>query len=502
MVLLLPPWPVFAGGNVTMILSPSQFAAGDTLHVYFTVSEAGEATLTVLDASGTVCATLLDKAKVDAGANEHLWDGTSGGHALAPGDYTLCLAMKDKRVEMDVTILSKGGSVPSSEKTTSSPEAENPAAEAAPPTAVSLDLGTGMTPAVKSTYAAGTAHEACYWCTPMDIRNEAAVWAMLTAPVTVVKANNHKEPQKQQVVLREAPSDEAKGVGVITRTSQAVHVLETGDDGWSLVECYSSSFNDSKVKAWNLLVTGYIKTDLLTQKAVSQEYGIVIDKLTQELYLFKEGRLFSTLRISTGLYNDEQPFNETRSGEFLIVSRTGDIKSDRLVGSMALRYNGDDYIHEVPHQKNGDDTKNFETTEYKLGTRASHGCIRTQRLKNTEGVNMAWLWNNIELNTKLVIWEDYAGRLMETPGASTPLYYNPDGGSNYHSTASCPGIREEYLPLKGSFTYGELEGEAYQALSACFSCIPPRRPSEIAEINRMHQAESPGQPPQNLKQDT
>jgi hypothetical protein len=323
---------------------------------------------------------------------------------------------------------------------------------------------------------------------------------MLTAPTTVVKGSGDKDEQKQQVILREEPNEDSKGVGVVTRVSQSVHVLETRDDGWSLVECYSSSFHDSRVKAWNLFVEGYIRTDLLTEKQANQDYGIVIDKLTQELYLFKDGRLFSTLLISTGLYNDRQPYNETRSGEFFIVSRVGDFKSDNMICSMALRFNSGDLLHEVPHVLNGDGTKNYKNTEYKLGTRASHGCIRTQRARNAEGVNMAWLWDKIKVGTKMVIWEDYAGRFMDAPDSSIPLYYNPDGGVNYHADINCSAVRNSYLPLAGSFTYGELADPKYAEFTACPNCMPPRHLLQIAEINRIHETESPGEIPQHLRQ--
>lgn len=218
---------------------------------------------------------------------------------------------------------------------------------------------------------------------------------------------------------------------------------------------------------------------------------MIIDKLTQSLYIFKDGKLFTTLAVSTGLYNERQPYNETRSGEFVIISRVGDFKSDNLVCGMGLRFNSGDLLHEVPHVKNADGTKNYKNCEPKLGSRASHGCVRVQRLKNADGINMTWVWNNIKVGTKLVIWEDFAGRQMEIPADETPLYYNPDGGSSYHSTANCKGVKDKYLPLT-AFTYGELETGAFVKLTACAYCFPPRRRADIEEINRVHETQSPG----------
>jgi len=325
----------------------------------------------------------------------------------------------------------------------------------------------------------------------MDIRDEEAVWAMLTAPITIVEGE-----QKKQVVLRARPDNDAEGVGVVTCASQSIHVLENLDNGWSLVETYSSSFHDSKVKAWNAFVIGYIPTDRLKTKQPNTDYGMLIDKLTQEIYIFREGKFFTKLLISTGLYNEKQPYNETRSGEFLIVSRVGEFRSDNMFCSMALRFNSGDLLHEVPHVKNADGSKNYKNTEFKLGTRASHGCVRVQRRRNEDGINMSWLWDNIKVNTKLAIWEDFAGRQMDYPDPSMPLYYNPNGGSNFHSTANCSGVRNEYLPLAGMFTYGELRVGEHAKLTPCVYCTPPRSPEEIDAINEIHKTQSPGMVPQ------
>ena len=343
-----------------------------------------------------------------------------------------------------------------------------------------------ITPACRSIYRPG--HEACYWCTPMDIHDEEAVWAMLTAPITIVDAG-----QRDQVILYAEPDKNSEQIGVITGASQAVHVLEKNKDGWALVETYSSSFHDSKVKNWNQFVTGYVQSNKLKEKKVNQDYGIVIDKLTQTLYIFHDGHLMSTLAVSTGLYNEKQPYNETRSGEFIIVSRVGDFKSDNLICAMGLRFNSGDLLHEVPHTKNGDGSKNYKYNEPKLGTRASHGCIRVQRLKNQDGINMKWIWDNIKNGTKLVVWEDYQGRQVEIPSDDTLLYYNPNGGSNYHTEHVCRGIKEKYWAQMESFTYGQLEEDSFASLTPCPYCQPPRRLAELEEINRIHLESSPGE---------
>ncbi len=352
---------------------------------------------------------------------------------------------------------------------------------------------TDITPALRSAYR--PEHEGCYWCTPMNIRDEEAVWRMLTSDVTVVDLK-----QMKQTVLYAEPDEESEAIGMITGASQAVHVLEELDNGWTMIETYSTSFFDSKVKNFNAFVTGYIQSSKLKKVSVNQTMGVVVDKLTQRLYFFKDGHLETELAVSTGLYNDQQPYNETRSGEFLIISvTTGRITSDNLICDYALRYNADDYLHEVPHVKNADGSKNFKSAEPKLGTRASHGCIRTQRLTNADGYKMSSIYKLIQNTTKktkkcvkMVIWEDYAGRQVEIPDADTPLYYNPNGGSYYHSTANCPGVRSKFLPLT-AFTYGELDTEPYSKLTPCPNCQPSPRTDVLMAINEQHLDFSPGE---------
>ena len=151
--------------------------------------------------------------------------------------------------------------------------------------------------------------ENCYWETPMDYTDTQAVWAMLMAPITVIDGNF-----RTQIHLMAEPRADSAEIGEITCASQGVHVLETLDNGWTKIECYSSSFAGSKTKAWNQLLTGYVETETLKEVEVRTEFGLVVDKLTQRLYIFQDGKLFDELAVSTGLGTKADPENETRSG--------------------------------------------------------------------------------------------------------------------------------------------------------------------------------------------
>ena len=356
---------------------------------------------------------------------------------------------------------------------------------------------SSITPADRSEYT-WEGHENCYWCTPMSLDDEEAIWGMLTAPITVVDIDMNK-----QTVLYAQPDTSSEAIGMVTGQSQGLHVLAQYDNGWSLVETYSTSFHDSKVKNFNAFVTGYIETKKLKTVNVNQNYGIIIDKLTQRLYLYKDGHLETSLAVSTGKYNPsakkQQPYNETRSGEFLIIyTKTGSLNDEDsgMICSYALKFNAADYIHEVPHKVNRDGTNNYRGFEEILGTRASHGCIRVQAKANPAGYSMKVLANLIKKRQdknciKLVVWEDYQGRQVTIPSDDTPLYYNPKGGSMYHAVADCPSVKKKFLPLT-AFTFGELDDAPYSKLTICPYCQPTPRKAFLEEINQVHLESSPG----------
>ncbi|MBR0513211.1 MAG: hypothetical protein IJK06_03065 [Clostridia bacterium] len=58
---------------------------------------------------------------------------------------------------------------------------------------------------------------------------------------------------------------------------------------------------------------------------------------------------------------------------------------------------------------------------------------------------------------------------------NTTLYYNPDGGKLYHRDANCISIHSKYLPLKGSFTYSQINDAQYASLEPCNVCGAPLR---------------------------
>lgn len=485
------------------------------LTVSFTAGQDATAVLSLV--SGENRTELLTQ-EVSAGKRSLVWDGRMNQTLMPAGDYTVALQLrKDGAVSTEEHIGIRIEAAPAEAP------AEPADAEEEEPTAVyseasaaeeAADFAAGdeaaaeaddlivsdtdpanvanivqipdqrsFTPSTGSAYPV-TENDGSFWTTPMDITDEEAVWNMLTAPVTVVDTGK-KNGEKRQIYLRQEPSEDARPVGVVTNVTQGVRVIEKLDSGWTLIECYSSSFHDTKVPAWNMLVHGYVPSKYLKEVKPSTEMGLVIDKLTQRLYVFREGKLFSTLLISTGISNKRQPYNETRSGEFLFASRVGEFRSDNLRCGLAIRFNSGDLLHEVPHLLNRDGSKNYSINEPKLGTRASHGCIRVQRKRSPEGVNMQWIWEHYKRNTKLVIWEDFQGRQIPVPDDDMPLYYNPAGGSLYHSQPTCYSVKKKNVTFE-SFTYGQLDEEPFSKLKRCDYCAAALRREEIEAINAAH----------------
>ena len=327
-------------------------------------------------------------------------------------------------------------------------------------------------------------HDFCFWQMTEGETDEELVWEVLTQPMTVLEGN-----QRDQIRVRARPEKECtEYVGVVTCASQGVHVLGTEGE-WTRIEAYSSAEEGSKVEVWAERFQGYVETRLLKELQVDDTYGLVIDKLQQRLYVYREGHLFATLLCSTGFPREETPFHETPAGEFAIVSWVGDFWSDGgLYCARGLRINKGIMLHEVPcvittDEKTGAETRDYTRCERYLGEKASHGCIRIQKEKTPEGVNAEWRGRNLSRKpvTKVIIWDEI-GRKLGYPEEDYPLYYNPKGGKNYHSSPECLLVREKYRPLQ-AFTWGELDEEPYSRLTPCPGCAPQIRREGIDTVN-------------------
>lgn len=528
---VLPGIPARAEeAGLRIALSESEVLPGRPVTVSFTVPEDGVCTIVVADSKGDTVAGVVENRPARAGENTLYWNGTWRGLAVPAGDWTLRLEMNGRTAEVPVTVgkmipvlispaadrdtVTAGRKVNLSYWATEAGvlrvtvgenllyEAETAegsgavSVEAAlPPGGYMLEAtltradGTGSLPfafpltveeppagfTALGSGGAGDDYRLNAWTLPLDITDEEAVWQALTAPVTVLDDGKEKAQVRQTVVRRE-PDPESPGIGVVTMASQGVHVLEKGET-WSLIECFSASFHDSEILNWNAPIRGWVETRLLKTIRPNQQMGLVVDKLTQRMYVFRDGKLFSTLLVSTGLPNERQPYNETRSGEFLLVSRVGGFYSDNMYCPRAIRFNDGDLIHEVPYIDRT--TIDYSSTEPKLGTRASHGCVRVQRRRNPEGLNQEWLFNTYQANTKILIWEDWQGRQIPVPADDAVFWRNAGKNDYYHCSDHCPQLGTR---RPAEITYGELSSEQSR-LRACPACGPVPKKDALLEIN-------------------
>ena len=312
------------------------------------------------------------------------------------------------------------------------------------------------------------------WFGEFDPLDEETAWARLMEDITVLNVNNN-----EKVYLSDGPNGSRKTTdehrGFFYGESVAVRVLDE-QDGWTKIEAY----NDC-----DELESGWVRPGRLKTVTPNQEYGLIVDKMTQRLYIYKEGKLLTTLLISTGTTSgSNSDYNETASGEFLLCSATGGFWSGNLWCDQAIRFNGGDLLHLVPAIVSSDGTvKDYSICESALGSRASHGCIRVQRVANEDGYNHQWIWDNLrsKKNIKLIVWDD-DGRKLERLDDSESVYYNPDGGKKYHADARCSSVRSAYLPMT-AISYGDLMRYPYTQLTPCGTCGAPERPETVDAWN-------------------
>lgn len=439
---------------------------GESFTFDISCNTAGTLNVFLILSDGT--SALLQSASVQEGANTLHWDGLLNGQLPPAGNFALQFVLTDA-----AGFSGNARQLPFTLATPTPPPTPTPE------------------PIIRISPDATESIPGDFWSMEIGNYDWAAIWDVMTAPITIINGRDQRETYKLRLTPDDS-NDRDNIVGEVVFESQGVHVLETLDNGWSYVETYNASYGPNNYSplrgnrgygTTDELIRGYVKTSLLETITPSTEYGLLIDKKTQELYILTKDGLFTTLIISTGFPTKEQPWNETVAGEYFLCSKVGDFPAGNLTCGYGMRIAGGCLLHEVPYIYNEKySIKDYSYTEKYLGEKASHGCVRVQRKRNEQDINMKWIWDNVPLKTKVLIWDD-SGRPIDYPDDSMMLYFNPDGGKYYHDDQNCSSIKDRYLPLKGSFTYGELDMGDNARFTPCPYCDPPLRKAEIAAQN-------------------
>lgn len=132
-------------------------------------------------------------------------------------------------------------------------------------------------------------------------------------------------------------------------------------------------------------------------------YGVLINKATQMLTVYEQGKPIGHARVTTGLKAEDKAFRETRRGAFITTDRVAPFESKGFRYEYAIRIDGGNLIHQVGYVQSAEGM-DFDTQLAQLGERASEGCVRVDWRAREEGsVNAYWLWTHLPYGTKVLV---------------------------------------------------------------------------------------------------
>jgi len=184
--------------------------------------------------------------------------------------------------------------------------------------------------------------------------------------------------------VKQRPSADSATLGIVYGSLTHVEVLRDADDNY--VEVYTRDYNSGK------MIQGYMLKKDLKQVSTNKEYGVVVDIDEQKVYIYKDKALYKTFICSTGLDGGY----ETPEGIYMIGSRGPSFYTEKYKQGAYhwVRFNKGYLFHSVPFDKD----KNIITSEVdKLGSKASHGCIRLS-LEDAK-----WFYDNIPAGTVVIV---------------------------------------------------------------------------------------------------
>ena len=222
--------------------------------------------------------------------------------------------------------------------------------------------------------------------------DEDSVWDCLMQPITVV---NIGLLQHQNILA--APQEGSAIIGTLHGMSHGVMVQEVLDNGYARIGTWRQEDGD--------YVEGYVPARKLLTVKPNPHFGLVVDKNSQTMTVWQDGERLGTIQVSTGLMAPGKIFRETLAGAFLTTDRMISFKDEGYQYNYAIRIDGGNLIHSLGCKLDG--VKFNYTNQLKIiGSKASHGCVRTDPRPGEGGLNIYWLWTHLPYNTKVLVLDD------------------------------------------------------------------------------------------------
>lgn len=234
---------------------------------------------------------------------------------------------------------------------------------------------------------------------PETYDDDAVVWAKLMEPVVVVDA-----AQMSRAKFYEKPNEASRLVGSIYGTTVAVNVLELNVGKFAKIGAYCSFDGEYR--------EGYMLQKYLKFVYPNTRYGVVLDKNTQTMTVYENGKKLGVMKVSTGLMTGTDFAAETRAGVYLTFDRLTDFHQDGMRYDYPIRIDGPHLIHQMGYTYSSSVSANFSVQTPLLGQKASHGCVRMNSdiTEESGGVNAYWCWTHFCVRTKFIIIDDTQAR--------------------------------------------------------------------------------------------
>ena len=226
---------------------------------------------------------------------------------------------------------------------------------------------------------------------PDRTMSDTEIWDMMMQPSVVVDIGFFEH----QKIFSE-PDPDSASLGTLHGQTQGLRVIRIEEE-WALIG------------AWNheeaAYVEGWVPVSKLKTEYPKQEYGILIDKKTQTLTVYRQGKKIDTLLVSTGRAEKKSLFQETSAGCFLTGYHRVNFSMNGKKYDYVIQYDGGNLLHQTPYDW-GKNKKDFTLGRGYLGAKASHACIRIQPEPGEGGLNAYWIFTHIPYHTRVIILDD------------------------------------------------------------------------------------------------